>query len=352
MRLIFVIIVFLFLISIVRLVYRKGKIQDIHFDGSSSVALKGILSISIIFYHLIGYIDDKPIIFDEFGQWGCQVVSVFFFIMGYGLTKNYQSRGREYLDSFLIHRFKKLMPPYIFCIILYAIFRYCTIDGFNFIQGCMENLPDCVDFILPTSWFVVASLVFYTVFYLVFRNCRSFNLCILLLVVWNIVYYWLLSSANFGVQWTKSIFAINVGMIYACYENRLNDIVSRHPYGSILIPLFIYVVLYRGALLFQLIPNVTLPLYYHISCCNILPLFVVYSICLLGGFHSKIFHYLGRFSYEIYLVQGCLCCIFVNYSSCPFLYIGIVTFLSILFGWCVHETFSVVHRLINNRLKS
>lgn len=81
------------------------------FDVRRTNSLRGVLAILIILHHLSSKID---ILFLKwFHDFGAPIVSMFFFVSGYGLIKSYLKKGTAYIDGFLAKRLGKILPPCI-----------------------------------------------------------------------------------------------------------------------------------------------------------------------------------------------------------------------------------------------
>lgn len=123
--------------------------------------VRGILAIGIVAHHCLkNYNGD---IFHQFYELGVPIVSIFFFISGYGLYRTLEIKGSRYLDGFLKRSMKKLLPLFILvniiAIFLKLISHSVTIPGL---------LVDMSHGLLPQSntWFVIALIVLYIFFYI------------------------------------------------------------------------------------------------------------------------------------------------------------------------------------------
>lgn len=80
------------------------------FNKEHVSTLKGVMAISIVAFHLFYQTDDWLFMFSS---WGAPIVSMFYFISGYGLALNYRAKGNEYLSHFFKHRiWESLILPF------------------------------------------------------------------------------------------------------------------------------------------------------------------------------------------------------------------------------------------------
>ena len=77
------------------------KKQPNEFGRGKVFPLKGILAVLIVLHHLTYEI--KSPLLQPFHSWGAPIVSVFFFISGYGLMTSYKNKGKHYLSGFIKH---------------------------------------------------------------------------------------------------------------------------------------------------------------------------------------------------------------------------------------------------------
>jgi peptidoglycan/LPS O-acetylase OafA/YrhL len=120
------------LIAIIALVInfatKRGLSKNYAFDVTRTNMLRGVLALLIILHHLSSHLDIPALYY--FHDMGSSVVSMFFFISGYGLIKSYKYKGELYLDGFLTKRLRKILPLYIiFSIFMSIVVIYNTEFG-------------------------------------------------------------------------------------------------------------------------------------------------------------------------------------------------------------------------------
>lgn len=323
-------------ITILVSVYKGSKTNN-SFDVKNVLPLRGILAISIIAVHLNHKLHDMSFM-SSFVSWGVYIVSIFFFVTGYGLTRAYIEKD-AYLDDFINKRVKKVLFPYLFCVFFYQLYQYSQYHSFNYFVHIIKAGCYFPDVLLPTSWFVIVILVFYVLFYFALRINRSIKIGMLLLIICSIVYYSLLRYWNWGYFWTESVFSINLGMIFSYYEKKIKSVYVNNVgiinFGGILSFLVIYILLPIISANY----NIPIPHRFSLLFLNLLPLFVVLAIYNQGLTQSKILNFLGTISYEIYLVQGAFCYMLWQVTKNPLLYIVMVFSISILSAWGLKKLF-------------
>ena len=111
-------------------------------------------------YSIASFGSKNRYIFDAFFFEDFSIIAVgcFFFISGYGLISSYETKGKAYLTGFPLKRWRKLVIPFLFVIVLFQLINPKTLDILN----CF--LIDKVNFYYSHDMFPA---LFYFVFFLV-----------------------------------------------------------------------------------------------------------------------------------------------------------------------------------------
>ena len=126
--------------------------------------LKAVMAVLLVADHLTFHVDAGWL--RPFREIGAPIVSIFFFISGFGLMRSYSTRGASYLDGFFRKRIWKVLLPALVALALFYIFDWNWSRDFI---GEFRDLFTKGQPILPYSWFVVAIILFYVSFWLIFR---------------------------------------------------------------------------------------------------------------------------------------------------------------------------------------
>ena len=312
---------------------KKGDLYLYDFSVQRTLPLRGLLAFLIITHHLsqVVWALDIPLI-QEFMSWGGVVVSVFFFITGYGLMITYMKKGNEYLNGFLKHRLGKLLPPIIIATLCYlTILSFLTqSNAFLLIADLRYGTAP-----LPTSWFVYAVIFFYLAFYCAAKILLDQRFLIICLWIISTIYIIVLHSLGWEDCWYKSIFAFNIGSSFAYFEHKIKNKIIQNPksfiYITISLLIFLFIVRYINTYIF--VTNTPIwksAVYYSV------PLFCVAVIYLFKGFTSLGFIFLGSISYEIYLVQGVFVTLLSPMRENWIAYFILVYILSLITAWMLH----------------
>jgi len=162
----------LLLISI--LVYLLPLSND-YLGVESTTGLKGFLALGIVFHHLSQWVT-TGMEFSNFGYMGTYIVSVFFFLSGYGLYVQNEKK-ENYLDNFLVKRLSKILTPFIIISSIYLIYR--SINGQVLSSSFFIDLFKKGSTVIYNGWFVDIIILMYIFFYISFRVFTNKTIAIL-----------------------------------------------------------------------------------------------------------------------------------------------------------------------------
>lgn len=269
-------ILLLFIVSIANLTPPHIRNEE-RFTRECTYMLKGLLAIFIVLHHLSinCHLDGILGLFlNQFRPWGIYVVGIFFFVSGYGLMAQYNSKGNTYLESFFSKRFCKLLPAFIFFTVLRKVLNYIQVPNYSL-------WLDFKTFILTGNgfcmWFIPALMIYYIFFYITikFIENKSYAVWTNLLII--VVFSVLLKLCGYGEWWYVSSMCMPIGTIYSNYEVTIYTYFSKHKQIILTLLVTILVLLYIGVIkdfahvylrcaLVSLIPIVVVLCSYNIHC--------------------------------------------------------------------------------------
>lgn len=263
----------------------------------NSTYLRGLLCILVFLNHFSGWFENQGIIFYVFSHLGSFVVGAFFFLSGFGLMKAYSG---ELKNTFLIKRFIKIFIPYWICELLYSVISACfniplQVDvNFKNIALASIRMSELVE----NSWYVAASAILYIAFFVCKKVLPKIDMSIkitVLLIAFSLIF----SSSSY---WT-TFFAFPLGVFFCEHENEINGMNYKKSASAI----FLLVLVCASAILLKYygysVNNLT---YMDISdfVTSVAFAAIVYFFITFFYIGNSVLLFLGKISYEIYLMHG------------------------------------------------
>jgi len=272
-----------------------------------------------------------------------EAVSLFLILSGFGLFTSV--KGKNFLlKKFFIKRVKRVMVPYwivtffiilIDCLILNKKISFneilLTFIGINITEYLLK-----LDYV---RWFVTFILLWYinfTIFYLFLKKyCLPFVLLIFSVLLIPIHYYYL------DVGW-YNFFSFPVGCLIALNYEKVQFISNKNLnillfFSIIYLFVFINITIFFGngnlySNLITKIPNILLVIFFDFSSVLFsISLIIVTYYFIKNNFHSFILSFLGKYSYELFLVHGIF---LIKYNF----FINSVEFYGVIFEFLIFFT--------------
>lgn len=302
------------------------------FDKDKLILVKALMALVIVADHLNFFLDLAPL--KPFRELGAPIVSVFFFISGFGLVRSYQTKGALYLKSFLQRKFLRIVLPALLALVCYYLLLWKS--GRSYLDE-WKNLLLYGTPVLPFSWFAEAIVFFYLVYYCSFKflpgKWKSAGLL-------SGTLSWMALTILAGYDWCWWICSLSFpsGAFFAHKEKDIYAFCEARPYryyallGGLSI-LFLGLYLPRNPYLWTL-------------CYILIPAIVALVVARLpiGRLHGPVLAFIAGISYEIYLCHGIPMELFRDRFpiSSPLLFIIAVYALTILLAFCVHKASTLI----------
>lgn len=291
----YITIFLLFCLLLCSIISQRKDYQGLFsFDKIITLPLRGVLALLIIAHH-IGQKTDFYILSNFTSELGPEVVSVFFFITGYGLSFSYISKGNIYFNGFLHNRLGKLLPKFIILTLCMMLLYYYH-NGSDFPQQ-INNLVLKGITPLPHSWFIYAIIYVYVSFYICGQFVKNtINLGVLFtlfILMYIIIVAKILHYPSF---WFITIICVNIGFFTATFEKSITKIIEKNKILSYSSVIFLLIGSY---ILVKSFGGILIPVLTSIQA------FSVYLIIrTIKFFQWNWLRQLGILSLEIYLVHG------------------------------------------------
>lgn len=328
---------------------------DRYLSLENTGCLKGILAICIVLCHLWGplvkgnpYLGDG-IIGNTVGRicavLGYLSVALFLFLSGYDLCVQYQKKGDVYLKGFLLKRVLPLYLINVFLILFYSLSNLLLGEGVSW-GGVVQSFFFGKT-VVSKGWYLQAILVWYLLFFVVFKFIREDKTQIIAMVGAFLLYLLVCLIMKLESTWYEGAFCLVLGIIWGKYFKQINEMLSKNKWFvlSILIVCLLFVVSFVFGN-FSFLSKFARIAVKSISACMFTILVVLFLRII--PINNIVTRFLGKNSLEIYVFHG----FFLTVYRCKCVYISnwilysVLVFAStILFAWAIHPLFSMILKL-------
>lgn len=203
------------------------------FDKDTNLPLRGLMALLIILSH-IGQKTDITIIenFDSNKyDIGAQIVSMFFFLSGYGMFLSYVAKRKLYIKGFLKKRLGTILPKFLLLTVgtVLVLHYFVNLDiGEQFANFIHKGITP-----LPHSWFIFAIIYIYLSFYICsLTNMEPKKVACMFLLFTCIYIVVMIKILHFYHYWWISILSVNLGSFVALYRDDISRLLIRHRYAA------------------------------------------------------------------------------------------------------------------------
>ncbi len=300
-------VLFLILLGLILLTTKLNKQSSInpeeYFRSETSDALRGVAILCLIFGHFASLLCPSDEYFFGFaGRWA---IIIFLFISGVVLTKKYSLSNLP--KNFLYRRISKLMPSVCVAMTFFIILDYVLLGKIysplfiilNFIGILSSSSAD------PPTWYITYLFLLYSVYFLLSKiNITNIKKLFVLFIICYIVPDALMVFNSVFISdviknWKPYAIAfpsaVGIGLYYKqIYDNSL-IIVRKN--------MVLYIIIM--SIMLYLFINLTKPykismIYDLLLICSILLLTIIFDFY---RFQSSFLSFLGKYSFEIYLIH-------------------------------------------------
>ncbi len=303
---------------------KSNKLYSVEF-------LRFIFSVVIIYFHILrGYIKNYAVgipIYDKLAAGAAYAgapVECFFIISGYFLFKSFQRKPDMQIKEFAYNKFARLWPVVAaFLVIEIVFFNFNKADGFY--HSLFLQAAGVTTYVTGIPWYV--SPLFWTMIFLfaLYKNVKDknkFNLALGIMVYFSYVIVINESSEIFNRDNLYGIFSLSVlravagcglgYLIAACeksirnldYIKNFNQSKLRQAAAFVVVSAVEIITFYLMIRHFVNAEKTVKQVFYLVL------IFVIFFVCLISKkgiftllFNNKLFGFLGKYSYSIYMMQ-------------------------------------------------
>ena len=258
--------------------------------------INGFFVLLVFMQHFKSYIklSDGDMIYDAIGKWNGQLIVVpFLFFSGYGIMLSITKKGKPYINSILTKRLPKVWSHFAMAIVLFIIT--------NLIMGKRHRLMVVFltffgwEGIGNSNWYIFDTLVLYILTFFSFRfvgkNYKAGMYIMGLLTLAFIV------TMSFFKQpyWYNTVISYFVGMFFALIEPHFRKWIS-----SGVLNYIIFATIGIAAIIFSSRDKGKITSYEVFVLAGIV---ILLALSLKVRFYNPVLSFLGKYVFEIYILQ-------------------------------------------------
>lgn len=217
---------------------------------------------------------------------GQLMVAPFLFYSGYGIMEQIQRRGVAYIDGMPRKRILKFYIHFCMALCIYLFLSFLLGKEYSFVRIVLSFTA--LSSIGNSNWYVFAILAMYSIVYISFKQFKSRG--ITSCVAFTVLYMIFIEEVKGQEWWYNIILCFPAGMILSKYKDRVCSIIQKPVF-------FIFMILL--ALILYLV-SLSILAYEVIAICFC---FFIVDVCAYKEIKNDLFHFLGQYVFEIYILQ-------------------------------------------------
>ena len=295
--------------------------KDCFLDKNSSNTIKGFFVLMIVLWHILKSFHYDGFLSSQLGSFlqisGQLIVSMFFFISGYGIIYSVEQNGVIYSKSIITNRFLRILPYSISSLIPYFIYSACLSKPHSF-QDYLLSVIGLSSF-GNVNWFLFVILLCYFLCSIVYLfKWRNKYIPIVLIAAGIVAYFlFMLLFKRDLTYWYDTVICFPLGMFAALYKDKINSVLSKNK----AIPITFMVMSLAEIVLMAVIVKAIVG-YYEPNAFIMIPnniCLCLFFVCLTKLFtlKSPVLEYLGKASFAIFFMHMFVINCFIDIGTIP-----------------------------------
>lgn len=285
--------------------YNKGFYNS-YLMKSVADSMKGFLAVVVLLHHISQRLSGDYLLFSVFYDAGFIAVAAFFFFSGYGLQKQRLNKGVKYRKDYFKKRVFTILIPFGIVVVLQWLNNRAMGNYYPIKAVLNAMFVGDQPLMVMYSWYVVVILAFYIIFglllYIIPKDNRKVITCVIGI---NILYVLFCIWKGIGTYWFNAVHLLWIGMLAAQYEHVLIEWFKKRYILCLIISILVFLVSYvliRGKILDFTDTYMGDMIIKSICAVAFVTLILLSNLKLKIG--NCILSFLGKISFEIYLMQG------------------------------------------------
>lgn len=332
------------LLLITILVYLLPLNND-YLGVKSTTGLKGFMALGIVLHHISKWVTTGEE-FSNFGYMGTYIVSVFFFLSGYGLYIQNEQK-ENYLKKFLMKRLSKILIPFLIITILHLIYRNVRHGqelSFRYFIDLLKN----GETVIYNGWFIDIIILMYIFFYISFRVFSNKTMAILVNTIFVIFYIVLAIKLGYGFWWYNNSLPFVLGLIWAKNKNYIDEILNKYYFSILVCTTGLLFISHQYNFILKKLHLVDIYSYVLVTNLDNV-IFTIFSVLIIRkiNFSNKYLLHLGNISFELYMIHGMIMAILGDYFATSrindVIFTVLVLIVSIFLAWLLNSVIKKIN---------
>lgn len=265
----------------------------------NTVIISGLFVVFVFFSHFSSYVKvDHSLIYPLFTKvLGQLIVAPFFLFSGYGVMKSIENKGDIYIKSFWKNRVLKVWIHFALALLLFLVISFMNHSKYGLKRIILSFIG--LSSIGNSNWYMFTILCLYVITMIssfCFRKKKT--LIPYSVAVFVIIYMFVMRMNGKAYYYYDTSFAYAFGMLFAEYENKINDYLTKNN-KKYMVCFLITIILFIVASLWRSYTHLISSFIFWVSCFCLLVLMLSMKV----KSYNIILRALGKYSFEIYILQ-------------------------------------------------
>lgn len=293
-------LVILICIPNVKIFLKSDEFDNNYLDFSNTKSLRGFLALLIIVHHFSGYFTSFSCL-TFFNHIGYIIVALFFFLSGYGLYYGVKNKS-NYLNSFLEKRLSSILLPFWFVNTVYLFVFLIMGEDISAVHYGLSYIGFFS--IMQGSWYIWDQLIFYIVFYSVFKILKNSSF-IKQFLAFNVVFFTVLVVLYVVTKddlYIRSSLAFPMGIFWCKYRKNIELFIRKNFVKKIIMVFVVLIVSMFVKFIGEIKGIEIVSLLGNVSSSSV---FVIFALFIFQkvSFKNSILNFFGGISLEMFMIH-------------------------------------------------
>jgi hypothetical protein len=311
----------------------RPRRDDAHLSKEQTGAINGFFVLLVFLRHTVDYINLGPWdgLFKTVNTQLDQLIVVpFLFYSGYGIMRSIRAKGHSYVAGIPWNRFFKVWYHFAAAVALYLVLGLFMGKNYGFVRIALSFTG--WDSIGNSNWYIFATLCMYLFTWLSFTLFRkNHTLAVTSLVVLSVGYILVLRQWK-GIWWYDTALVYPAGALYGLYKEPIEGFLRKKRFLPLLATAFcgaVFVLCF--VLQDSLIAREGMAVFFALT---------VLGGTMLFRLGNPVLTFLGKYTFEIYILQRIPMIILQKYFSNQYIYLAAAFCATLLLAVLFHKLLS------------